>query len=100
MKQRITILMSAVVLMVTAMIANERTIYADVNGDGKVNTADVVEVYNFILNMRTANSVTISDFPDRGWIDDETIGTPDAGKTAWAEGDVVNISLDSPAFGT
>ena len=92
--------MSAVVLMVTAMIANERTIYADVNGDGKVNTADVVEVYNFILNMRTANSVTISDFPDRGWIDDETIGTPDAGKTAWAEGDVVNISLDSPAFGT
>ena len=100
MKKRITILMSAVVLMVTAMIANERTIYADVNGDGKVNTADVVEVYNFILNMRTANSVTISDFPDRGWIDDETIGTPDAGKTAWAEGDVVNISLDSPAFGT
>ena len=98
MRKKLTILLSAVALLGTMATASER-IPADVNGDGKVNTADVVEVYNFILNMRTASSVAINDFPAMGWIDDETIGTPDAGKTAWEAGDVVTLSLESPTFG-
>ena len=92
------IFLSAVVLMNVMAIADSR-IPADVNGDGKVNTADAVEVYNFILNMREANLVEVGAFPADGWSDDATIGTADSGKTAWAAGDVITLSLESPALG-
>lgn len=98
MKKRVTIFLSAVALMNVMAIADSR-IPADVNGDGKVNTADAVEVYNFILNMREANLVEVGAFPADGWSDDATIGTADSGKTAWTVGDVVTLSLESPALG-
>ena len=98
MKKRLMIFLSAVALINVMAIADSR-IPADVNGDGKVNTADAVEVYNFILNMREANLVEVGAFPADGWSDDATIGTADSGKTAWTVGDVVTLSLESPALG-
>ncbi len=98
MIKRVTAIFTALAMCGITSVASTR-IPADVNGDGKINTADVVEVYNVILNMREATSITIGDFLTTGWSDDETIGTADEGKTAWAEGDVVTLSLNSPTLG-
>lgn len=87
--------------MLGAIATANASIPADVNGDGKVNTADAVEVYNFILNMRQTSSVEENsyEYPIQWYDTDYTIGIPDNGKYEWETGDKIFLTLISPTFG-